>query len=160
MQLYSKTESGEFEPATEAELSAVFKEKSDRIVSKRIAEIREAEVSKAIEEAKPELEKTLRDELTAKIKDEVESEFKPQLEEVQRAKADLEVALRRKTVAAEYGFKPEAEEFLGNGSEEDMRSNAEKLKSNFGAPAPQPPEKNSAEPKSSIMEKTGLDIKI
>lgn len=160
MQLYSKNESGEFELATEAELNEAFKEKSDRIVSKRIAEIREAEVSKAIAEAKPELEKTLREELTPKLREELESEFKPQIEEAQKAKAELECALRRKTVAAEYGFKPEAEEFLGNGSEEEMRATAEKLKNNFGAPAPQPPEKNSAEPKSSIMEKTGLDIKI
>lgn len=160
MQLYSKNESGEYEPATEAQLSEVFKEKSHAIVARRIEEIRESEVSKALEKAKPELEQKLRDELTAKIKGEVESEFKPQLDEANKKAGELEVALRRKTVAAEFGFKPETEEFLGNGSEEDMRAKAETLKSNFGAPAPQMPEKNSAEPKSSLLSKTGLDIKI
>lgn len=160
MQLYTKNSTGEFELATEAELSEAFKEKSHAIVARRIEEIRESEVSKALEKAKPELEKNLREELTAKIKSEVEEEFKPKLDEAEKAKGELEVALRRKTVAAEYGFKPEAEEFLGNGSEEEMRAKADALKKNFSTPAPEPPEKKTAELKSSTYEKTGLDIKI
>ena len=161
MQLYSKNESGEYEPATEAQLNEVFKEKSNGIVAKRIAEIREAEVKKATEEARPKLEQQLREELTAKIKGEVEAELKPQIDEANKAKGELEIALRRKTVAAEFGFKPETEEFLGSGSEEDMRAKAETLKSNFGAPAqPQTPEKTSGEQQSSLLEKTGLDIKL
>lgn len=161
MQLYIKNKSGEFELATEAELNEVFKEKSDLIVSKRISAIQEREVSKALEEAKPEFEKNLREELSAKIRGEVEEEFKSKLEEAEKTKGDLEIALRRKTVAAEFGFKPETEKFLGNGSEEDMRKEAETLKNSFSVPATQQlPEKQTSEPKSSTYEKTGLDIKI
>lgn len=160
MQLYTKNESGEFEPATDKQLSEAFKEKSDPIVARRIAEIREREVAKALEEAKPELEKTVREEISAKVRSEVESEFKPQLDEANKAKGELEIALRRKTIAAEYGFKPETEEFLGNGTDEEMRAKADLLKNNFGTSEPQAPEKKTAEPQNKLQEATGLDIKI
>lgn len=162
MELFIKNESGDFERATQAELDEAFKEKSDLIVSKRIEKIREAEVKKAIEEATPKFEAKLREELTTKIKGEVESELKPKLEEAEKARNEVEVALRRKTVAAEFGFKPETEQFLGDGSEEEMRAKAETLRDSFaGSHAPQNlPEKESSDPKSSIQEKTGLDIRI
>lgn len=160
MQLYAKNESGEFEPATDKQLAEVFKEKSDPIVARRIGEIREREVAKALEEARPGLEKTVREEISAKVRSEVEGEFKPQLEEANKAKQELEIALRRKTIAAEYGFKPETEEFLGNGTDEEMRAKADVLKNNFGSTETKAPEKQTAEPTNKLQEATGLDITI
>lgn len=160
MNFYTKNESGEMVPATEAQLEKLVSERSNGIVARRIAEIREKEVADALAKAKPELETKLRDELTAKIKSEVESEFQPLIDEANKAKGEAELALRRKTIAAEFGFKPETEEFLGSGSEEDMRAKAETLKNSFGAPAPSAPDKEPGEQKSSVFDKTGLDIQV
>lgn len=161
MQLYTKNDSGEFHLATEEQLSEAFKEKSDPIVARRIAAIRDKE----LEAARPEFEKKVRAELETKLKAEAEatvkSEYEGKLAEANKAKEEAELGLRRKTIAAEYGFKAEAEKFLGNGTEEEMRANADALKANFGTnTGPAEPEKTSATPISEAAEKYGLDVKI
>ena len=160
MQLFIKNESGEFQAATESQLDEVFREKSGFFVSKRLNETREKEAEKL----RPELEKKIHDELEPKLKEEAkaaaEAEFMPKLEEATKRAEDAELALRRKTIAAEYGFKAETEEFLGNGTEDEMRAKADKLKESFATTEPEAPRKETATPKSSVLESTGLDIRI
>lgn len=131
MQFYTKNESGEYTEATSAQLEEYFRSRSDKIVQNRIEAIRQSE----IEKVKPELEKTLREELTKSLEPEirknVESEFQTKLDEAQKTIAERDTTIRQKTIAAEYGFKAGTEKFLGTGSEEEMRKNADELKSGF-----------------------------
>ena len=160
MQLYTKKESGEFVEATESELNEVFKSKSDVIVSKRIEQIREKE----LEKARPEYEKKIREELTPKIqtelKAELEKDYQGKLDKVNKKALELETSLRRKTIAAEYGLKAEAEKFLGDGNEEEMRANADSLKALGSSTNQNLPEKNSGTAPSEVAEKYGLDVQI
>lgn len=131
MQFYTKNESGEYAEATSAQLEEYFRSRSDKIVQNRIEAIRQSE----IEKVKPELEKTLREEITKSLEPEirktVESEFQTKLDEAQKTIAERDTTIRQKTIAAEYGFKAGTEKFLGTGSEEEMRKNADELKSGF-----------------------------
>ena len=156
MQFYTKDESGEYVEATDSQVEELFQARSEKIIAKKLAIARERQK----EEIRPEIEEQFRKEfapkLEAEAKEKAEGIFKTQLDEANA----LDVALRRKTIAAEYGFKPETEQFLGDGSEEDMRAKADTLKNSFGAPAINAPEKTSTEPVSELQQKTGLNIVV
>lgn len=161
MQLFVKSESGEFVEASASQLEEVFKEKSGAIVAKRLNAIRESEMEKA----RPEFEKKIRAELEPKLKDEAmaaaKAEFQTQLDEANKTISTKDIELRRKTIAAEYGFKSELEKYLGDGTDEEMRKEAETLKANFAAGNPGDGlQKTNGAPKSESEELYGLDVKI
>ena len=74
--------------------------------------------------------------------------------------SELENKLLRRDILSEYGLKPDAEEFLGDGTAEEMRARADKLKGGFAHQDIIVPEKTSGEPKSRTQEEYGLDVKI
>lgn len=129
---YVKNDSDEYVEASEDQINELFKEKSDKIVS--------AKLKCRQEKMRAELEAELREKMGAAIKGDVEAEIKQKLESEYQAKLaeaeskskELDVQLRRKTIAAEYGFKPEAEKYLGSGTDEEMRAEADVLKNSFG----------------------------
>lgn len=153
---YLRNESGDFIEATESDYEEAFRERSDKIISKRLA----ISVKNALEKEKPEFLEKLRREETSTIRKEIEAEAQSKIDEAEKRVGDLENRLRRKTIAAEYGFKPEAEEFLGNGTEEEMRAKADTLKNSFAVGGGNYPEKHNVEPGSESLEKYGLDVKI
>lgn len=160
MQFYIKNESGEFVQA-DKQVEEEFERMSHSIVSRRINEKLETELAKA----RPEFEKKVRGEvetaLRSEIRNDIEAEYKDKLAESDKKFRELDVAFKRKTVAAEYGFKPEVESFLGDGTEEEMRAKAETLKENFNSnsSASSSIEKTDGSP-SKIAQRTGLEIKI
>lgn len=158
-EFYIKNEAGEFVEASK-EVDEEFHRRSHQIVSNRINEIRE----KALEEARPEIEERVRKETVEKIREEVKTAFKGEydgkLAEAENRVKELDAALRRKTIAAEYGFKPEAEQFLGDGTDDDMRAKADTLKSSFAPQDVAMPDKGSADPVSKVQQETGLNIVV
>lgn len=124
---YKKTDDGEFVEANK-DVDELFREKSFGIVAEKLkkekekfrAEIEDEVRSKAIETIKGE------------AKQELEAEYKEKLDSLEAKNKSLDTALRRKTIAAEYGFKPETEQFLGDGDDESMRAKADTLKTSFG----------------------------
>lgn len=156
MQFYIKNESGEFVEANK-EVENEFRRMSDPIVARRIAEKMETELNKA----RPDFEKKVRGEVEETLRKTIATEYEGKLAEATKKYEDLDVALRRKTIAAEYGFKPESEEFLGSGTDEEMRAKADTLKNTFSTPAQtQTPDKTDGAPQSKLLDKYGLDIKI
>ncbi len=160
MQFYTKDDNGEYVEATDGQVEELFRERSDRIVAKKLASAREKEA----ERLRPEIEEQIRKEFVPKLEAEAlakaEDRFKTQLNEAENRANELDVALRRKTIAAEYGFKPETEQFLGNGTDEEMRAKADTLKNSFGSQSMGAPEKTSTEPVSKLQKDTGLNIVI
>lgn len=157
MQFYIKNESGEFVEANK-EVDEEYKRRSDPIVGRRIAEKLEIELAKA----RPDFEKKVRSEVEESLRKTIAAEYEGKLAEADKKYAELDVAMRRKTIAAEYGFKPNVEEFLGSGTDEEMRAKADTLRANFnsaGNPSSMP-EKGDGAPVSKIAQKTGLDIRI
>lgn len=130
---YIKNESGDFEDGDSA-VDALFREKSDSIMKERLPRLRD-QVRKEIEE---DVRKQSSETIKKELRGEIEAEYKVKLDESESKAKELSTALLRKTIAAEYGFKPETEEFLGNGSEDDMRSKADLLKNSFGGSATKP----------------------
>lgn len=156
MQFYIKNESGEFVEANK-EVENEFKRMSDPIVARRIAEKLETELNKA----RPDFEQKVRGEVEESLRKTISTEYEGKLAEANKKYEELDVALRRKTIAAEYGFKPESEEFLGSGTDEEMRAKADTLKNTFSTPAQtQTPDKTDGAPQSKLLDKYGLDIKI
>ena len=98
--------------------------------------------------------------IKVEAKAELETEYKEKLEASESKARQLDVKLRRKTIAAEYGFKPEAEEFLGEGSDEDMRAKADTLKTSFTINNSTSMEKQSEPKVSKLQEKTGITVEI
>lgn len=153
MELYARNESGEFHPATDAQIEDLFRERSDRIVARRVAVYRANELENELEKLKPEIEEKVRKETSEKLESEiterVKAEYDKELSEARNANKDLEVKLRRKTIAAEYGFKAELEDFLGDGSDDEMRAKADILKSNSANSTAEAtfPEKKDVAPK-------------
>ncbi len=122
MQFYTKGEDGEFAEVTQEQLENEFKPRYERFKKTETPKIRS------------ELEESVRNELTPKLTEElrttIESEFKPKLDEAESKLQKLDIQVRQKTIAAEYGFKKELESFLGDGTDDDMRAKADILKSN------------------------------
>jgi len=132
---YVKNDSGEYAKATEAQIDELFKEKSDRIVAaklksrrEKIREEVEAELRKEITEA---VKAETGDTIKAEARKEVEAEYQDKLSKSESKAKELDIKLRRKIIAAEYGFKADAEKFLGDGDDEAMRANADALKTSF-----------------------------
>lgn len=132
-QYYIKNEDGEFVEA-DKEVEQEFKDNSKYIVAKRLRDIREKTKDAMREEVTEELRKEATDTLRKEITEELKSDFQAKIDAANDKATGLETQLRRKTIAAEYGFKADAEQFLGDGSEEDMRAKADALKDSF-APA-------------------------
>ena len=161
MQFYTKDDSGEYTEATDSQIEELFQARSEKIIAKKLAIAREKE----LERIRPELEEQIRKDYYPKLEEEAKEkakeEFEPKLHEAENRANELDVALRRKTIAAEYGFKPEAEQFLGNGTDDEMRSKADTLKNSFATQGmPNVPEKQSTEPESKLQQETGLDIRV
>ena len=127
---YKKNENGEFVDA-DADVDQLFREKSDSIVSARLGKVREKETARIREEITEETRKNALEEMKSEAKKELEAEYKDKLSDAEARANTLDVKLRRKTIAAEYGFKPESEDFLGEGSDDDMRAKADLLKKTF-----------------------------
>lgn len=142
---------------------AVTDEKLDSIVGER--------VKRAKDKVREELEKTYRDELTPKIEGELKAkleselseklktEYQSQLDEANNKVKQYDVQLRQKTIAAEYGFKPGTEKYLGEGSEDDMRKEADNIKQNFGSSAPSTDKKTDTGD-STTQKRTGVKVTI
>lgn len=160
MQFYTKDDSGEYSEATDSQIEELFQARSEKIIAKKLAIAREKE----LERIRPELEEQIRKDFAPKLEAEAaekaKAEWEPKLTEATNRANQLDVALRRKTIAAEYGFKPEAEQFLGEGTDDEMRSKADTLKNSFSQPEVNYPDKQSTEPQSKLLQETGLDIKV
>lgn len=161
MQFYTKDDSGEYAEATDSQIEELFQARSEKIIAKKLAIAREKE----LERIRPELEEQIRKDYYPKLEEEAKekakAELEPKLHEAENRANELDVALRRKTIAAEYGFKPEAEQFLGNGTDDEMRSKADTLKNSFAVQGmPNAPDKQSTEPESKLRQETGLDIRV
>ena len=130
---YTKADDGQYTEATKEQLEETWRERSDNIVSEKLARRKDKYMAEVRAEAEPKIREELTKELTEQIGKEKSEEFQGKLDELQHKLTESETKLRRKTIAAEYGFKTEVEEFLGNGSDEEMRAKADKLKDGFAA---------------------------
>lgn len=155
---YTKNEAGEYEEA-DALVEEGYREQSDKIVRKKLAQERE----KVEARIRNEIEKSVREESESKIKgelrSEVEEQYKQKLTESESKAKQLDIALRRKTIAAEYGFKPEVETFLGDGDDDDMRAKADILKDSISLGIKAPEKKTTIED-SATVKRTGVRVSI
>lgn len=129
-EFYIKNEAGEFVEADD-KVEEKFREKSDRIVSERLNKVREKETARIREEIEKDVREKTTETIKTELRGEIEGEYKTKLDESEKKVKELDVQLRRKSIAAEYGFKPEAEKYLGNGTDEEMRKEADNLKESF-----------------------------
>lgn len=160
MQFYTKDEAGNFSEATSEQVEDLFRERSEKIIAKKLSSAREKEIVKLRSELEPEITKQISEKIKTETTVELEKKFQEKIDALTKGKAEVETKLRRKTIAAEYGFKTDAEEFLGDGTEEEMRAKADTLKNSFGSTDPSFPDKKNGEPTSESFEKYGLDVKI
>lgn len=158
--IYIKNEAGEFEEASDRDLEEVFKEKSDRIVSSRLTKIREKETARIREEIESEVRQSAEDKIKTEVTEALKAEYETKLKETNSQLESLGMQFRRKIIAAEYGFKPETEGFLGTGSEEEMRKNADILKANFGNVQTSMEKNTESSNVSDIQKNTGVVIDI
>lgn len=132
MQFYTKDESGNFNEATSDQIEDLFHERSEKIIAKKLSTARERETARIRSELEPEITKQVSEKIKAETTAELEKGFQEKLDTLTKEKTEVETRLRRKTIAAEYGFKTDAEEFLGDGTDEEMRAKADALKNSFG----------------------------
>ena len=152
---YKQTDDGEYIEA-DNDVEELFRQKSSDIVSAKLAKAKEKIRSEIEDEVRSNALETIKNEAKA----ELEEEYKPKLEASENKVRQLDIALRRKTIAAEYGFKPETEQFLGDGSDDDMRAKADTLKASFGAKETTHLEKQTTPSVSKLQEKTGIRVEI
>lgn len=148
-QFYTKNEEGEFVEASPDAVLADRKRRWEKTESGRIRE----EVTAAVRE---ELNRDIDNEVSEKVK----KEYQPRLDAANSKISELEIGMRRKTIAFEYGFKPELEKYLGSGSEDEMRAEADTLKNSFGSAASTSAEKTTQPMLSDVQEKTGVKVII
>ena len=157
---YKKNDDGEYIEA-DNDVDELFRQKSEKIVSSKLSKAREKETARLREEIEDEVRSNALETIKNETKKELEDTYKAKIEESESKAKQLDIQLRRKTIAAEYGFKPEAEEFLGDGSDDDMRAKADMLKNSFGANKGSVPIEKQAEPKvSELQKKTGITVEI
>lgn len=156
---YKLTDNGEYQEA-DNDVEELFRTRSDEIIRKKLEKAREREADKIRSEIEDETRKNALETIKSELKTEIEAEYKPMLEASEAKAKQLDIALRRKTIAAEYGFKPDTEQFLGDGSEEDMRAKADVLKSSFGSNGQVALEKQSEPSVSKLQQKTGITVEI
>lgn len=152
---YKQNDEGEFIDA-DKDVDDLFRQKSGDIVSSKLAKAKEKIRSEIEDEVRNTALETIKDE----ARQELEIEYKSKLEESESKARQLDIALRRKTIAAEYGFKPETEQFLGDGSDEDMRAKADTLKSSFATNGSISVEKQSEPSVSKLQKQTGIVVNI
>ncbi len=152
---YKQTDNGEYVEA-DKDVDELFRQKSSDIVSSKLAKAKE----KIKTEIEDEVRSTALETIKVEAKQELEEEYKSKLEESENKARQLDIALRRKTIAAEYGFKPETEQFLGDGNDEDMRAKADTLKASFAVNGSISLEKQSEPSVSKLQQKTGIVVDI
>lgn len=152
---YKQNDEGEFIDA-DKDVDDLFRQKSGDIVSSKLAKAKEKIRSEIEDEVRNTALETIKDE----ARQELEVEYKSKLEESESKARQLDIALRRKTIAAEYGFKPETEQFLGDGTDEDMRAKADTLKSSFATNGSISVEKQSEPSVSKLQKQTGIVVNI
>ena len=157
---YKKNEAGEFIEADEF-VENDFRQRSDKIIREKLEKAREKYKEEIRSEIDAEVRTNTADMIKNEIRNEIEAEYKGKLSEAEEKAQKLDVAFRRKTIAAEYGFKPEAEEFLGTGTDDEMRAKADALKANFGSSNSLPTMEKSSEPQvSKVQKSTGITVEI
>lgn len=152
---YKQNDEGEYIDA-DKDVDDLFRQKSGDIVSSKLAKAKEKIRSEIEDEVRNTALETIKDE----ARQELEVEYKSKLEESESKARQLDIALRRKTIAAEYGFKPETEQFLGDGTDEDMRAKADTLKSSFATNGSISVEKQSEPSVSKLQKQTGIVVNI
>lgn len=156
---YKQNDNGEYVEA-DKDVDELWRQKSDEIVSSKLAKAREKETARLREEIEEDIRKSSTEAIRSEVRAEIETEYKSKLEESESRVKQLDVKLRRKTIAAEYGFKPEAEDFLGEGSDDDMRSKADVLKNSFSVNNTTRMEKETGTQVSKLQQKTGITVEI
>ena len=156
---YKKTDDGEFVEA-DKDVDELFRQKSSEIVSSKLAKAKEKLRSEIEDEVRSDALETIKGEAKKELEAEYETKYKSQLEESESKVRQLDIKLRRKTIAAEYGFKPETEEFLGDGSDDDMRAKADTLKTSFSGNSSAGIEKTNEPKVSKLQESTGIVVEI
>lgn len=152
---YKQTDEGEYIEA-DKDVDELFRQKSSEIVSAKLAKAKEKIRSEIEDEVRSNALETIKGE----ARQELEEEYKSKLEASESKAKQLDIALRRKTIAAEYGFKPETEQFLGDGSDDEMRAKADTLKTSFGSNEVSHIEKQVEPSVSKLQEKTGIRVEI
>lgn len=152
---YKKTDEGEYVEA-DSDVDELFRQKSSDIVSAKLTKAKE----KIRDEIEDEVRKSSLETIKSETKEELEAEYKTKLEESESKARQLDIRLRRKTIAAEYGFKPETEEFLGDGDDEAMRAKADTLKNSFASNGSVSMEKSTEPTVSKLQQKTGITVEI
>lgn len=152
---YKQNDAGEYVDA-DSDVDDLFRQKSSDIVSSKLAKAKE----KIRAEIEDEVRNSALETIKGEAKQELEEEYKSKLEASESKARQLDVALRRKTIAAEYGFKPETEQFLGEGSDEDMRAKADTLKASFSSNGSVAMEKQSEPAVSKLQKQTGIVVEI
>ena len=154
---YKLNEAGEYAEA-DNDVEELFRSRSDEIIRKKLDKARERETEKIRTEIEDDVRKNALETIKGELRNEIESEYRPQLEASEAKAHQLDIALRRKTIAAEYGFKPDTEQFLGDG--DDMRAKADVLKASFSSSNTAPLEKISEPKVSKLQQSTGITVEI
>lgn len=152
---YKQNDAGEYVEA-DSDVDELFRQKSGDIVSSKLAKAKE----KIRAEIEDEVRASALETIKSEAKQELEGEYKSKLEESESKAKQLDIALRRKTIAAEYGFKPETEQFLGDGSDDDMRAKADTLKESFGVNGNIAMVKETGPSVSKLQQMTGITVEI
>ena len=127
---YKQNDKGEYVEA-DNDVDELFRQKSDEIVRSKLGKARERETEKLREEIEADVRKNAEDAIRKEVESSIGAEYQQKLQESEKRAKELDVQLRRKSIAAEYGFKPDAEQFLGSGDDDDMRAKADALKTSF-----------------------------
>lgn len=152
---YKQNDDGEYVEA-DKDVDELFRQKSSDIVSSKLAKAKE----KLREEIEDEVRSSSIETIKTEAKQELEAEYKERLELLEAKNKTLDTALRRKSIAAEYGFKPETEQFLGDGDDDDMRAKADTLRNSFASHSSAQIEKVSGPTVSKLQQKTGITVEI
>ncbi len=156
---YKLNDAGEYAEA-DNDVEELFRTRSDEIIRKKLDKAKERETEKIRSEIEDEVRKSSLETIESELRTKIESEYKPKLEASEAKAHQLDIALRRKTIAAEYGFKPDTEQFLGDGDEDDMRAKADVLKASFSGNINAPLEKQSEPSVSKLQQATGITVEI
>ena len=156
---YKLNDAGEYAEA-DNDVEDLFRSRSDEIIRKKLEKAKERETEKIRAEIEEEVRNSAIETIKSELRTEFETEYKPKLEASEAKAQQLDIALRRKTIAAEYGFKPDTEQFLGDGSDDDMRAKADVLKASFANGGTNQMEKQTEPSVSKLQKQTGITVEI
>lgn len=148
---YTKSEEGEFNEVKGTDFDQMFSDRRKRW--------QESESGKIREEVEASVREDLTSSVTKDVEDRLKGEYETKLNEATTTVTQLQTSIRQRDVAAEYGFKPEAAKYLGDGDEEAMRKEADSLKANF-ATGSKTPSKETQDRVSDTQERTGIKVTI